>query len=92
MSLSAAAGSVTAPVAPGRLGVEVQPSQALAYLEQLGRWRDGRQAELDQLDQAALGGEARGLRAFARARRSEQDEDDQRRFPLSLDFLMSPSY
>lgn len=54
MSLSAAAGSVTAPVAPGRLGVEVQPSQALAYLEQLGRWRDGRQAELDQLDQAAL--------------------------------------
>lgn len=54
MSLSAAAGPVTAPPAPARMGVEVQPTEALAYLEQLGRWRDGRQAELDQLDQAAL--------------------------------------
>ena len=54
MSLSAAAGPVTAPAAPGRMGVEVPPTQAVTYLEQLGRWRDGRHAELDQLDQAAL--------------------------------------
>ena len=54
MSLSAAAGPVTAPAAPGRMGAEVQPTQALTYLEQLGQWRDGRRAELDQLDQAAL--------------------------------------
>ena len=40
--------------APSRMGVEVQPTQALTYLEQLGQWRDGRRAELDQLDQAAL--------------------------------------
>ena len=32
----------------------MQPTQALTYLEQLGQWRDGRRAELDQLDQAAL--------------------------------------
>ena len=54
MSLSAAAGPVTAPPAPGRMGVEVQPDQARVYLEHLGQWRDGRRAELDQLDQAAL--------------------------------------
>jgi hypothetical protein len=36
------------------MGVEVQPSQAMTYLAQLGQWRDGRRAELDQLDQAAL--------------------------------------
>ena len=54
MNLSAAAGPVTAPPAPGRMGVEVQPAQALAYLTELGQWRDGRRAELDQLDQAAL--------------------------------------
>ncbi|HZA72349.1 MAG TPA: hypothetical protein VE476_05490 [Propionibacteriaceae bacterium] len=54
MSLSAASGSVTAPAAPGRMGVELQPTQVLVYLEQLGQWCDGRQSELDQLDQAAL--------------------------------------
>lgn len=54
MSLAAPAGPVTAPDAPGRMGAEVSPQQALVYLEQLGRWRDGRHAELDQLDQAAL--------------------------------------
>ena len=54
MSLSAAAGPTIAPPAPGRMGVEVPPDQARVYLEQLGRWRDGRRAELDQLDQAAL--------------------------------------
>ena len=53
MSLSAAAGPVTA--RPHWAGwVEVVPTQALTYLEQLGQWRDGRRAELDQLDQAAL--------------------------------------
>ncbi|HWJ53576.1 MAG TPA: hypothetical protein VNT24_09420 [Propionibacteriaceae bacterium] len=54
MNLSAPAGPVTAPAAPGRMGVEVQPQQAMVYLEQLGQWRDARRAELDQLDQAAL--------------------------------------
>ena len=54
MSLSAAAGPVIAPPAPGRMGVEVPLDQARLYLEQLGQWRDGRRAELDQLDQAAL--------------------------------------
>jgi hypothetical protein len=54
VSLSAPAGPVTAPAAPGRMGVEVQPQQALVYLTELGQWRDARRAELDQLDQAAL--------------------------------------
>jgi hypothetical protein len=54
VNLSAAAGPVTAPAAPGRMGVEIQPSQAMTYLTQLGQWRAGRQAELDALDQAAL--------------------------------------
>jgi hypothetical protein len=54
VSLSAPAGPVTAPAAPGRMGVEVQPQQAQVYLAQLGQWRDARRAELDQLDQAAL--------------------------------------
>src|SRR3712207_9477563 len=51
---TAPAGPVTAPDAPGRMGVEVSAQQALVYLEQLGQWRDARRAELDQLDQAAL--------------------------------------
>ena len=54
MSLTAPAGQVTAPPAPGRMGVEVQPTEAMAYLDQLGRWRDERRTELDQLDEAAL--------------------------------------
>ncbi len=37
------------------MGVPVEPSAAMAYLDQLGRWRDTRRAELDQLDQVALG-------------------------------------
>jgi hypothetical protein len=36
------------------MGVELPPAQVQVYLEQLGQWRDGRQAELDRLDQAAL--------------------------------------
>ncbi len=54
MSLTAPAGQVTAPVAPGRMGTAVEPNAAMAYLEQLGRWRDERRTELDQLDEAAL--------------------------------------
>jgi hypothetical protein len=45
----------TAPAAPGRLGQPLVASDALHYLEALGTWRDARKAELDVLDQAALG-------------------------------------
>ncbi len=48
------AGAVHAPAAPGRIGVPIDPQAALVYLEALGRWRDDRQRELNQLDQAAL--------------------------------------
>jgi hypothetical protein len=48
------AGSAQAPVAPGRMGVAADPTALLAYLDQLGRWRDARRAELDELDRAAL--------------------------------------
>jgi hypothetical protein len=50
----AGGGSATAPVAPGRLGVPLEPAAALAYLTALGRWRDARRHELDELDRAAL--------------------------------------
>ncbi len=45
----------TAPAAPGRLGQPLVAEDALRYLEALGAWRDERKAELDALDQAALG-------------------------------------
>jgi hypothetical protein len=45
----------TAPTAPGRLGQPLVAREALHYLEALGTWRDERKAELDVLDQAALG-------------------------------------
>jgi hypothetical protein len=45
----------TAPPAPGQLGSPLDPTAAQTYLEALGRWRDERRRELDQLDQAALG-------------------------------------
>lgn len=48
------AASAQAPVAPGRLGVAAEPTALLAYLDELGRWRDARRSELDQLDRAAL--------------------------------------
>lgn len=48
------AGSAQAPDAPGRMGVAAEPAALLAYLDQLGQWRDARQTELDQLDRAAL--------------------------------------
>jgi hypothetical protein len=51
---SGAAGRATAPPAPGRLGAPLDPAAAAAYLDALGRWRDERKRELDQLDQAAL--------------------------------------
>lgn len=50
-----AGGSATAPTAPGRLGAPVDADAARSYLAALGRWRDDRRRELDQLDAAALG-------------------------------------
>lgn len=47
-------GVVVAPAAPGRLGVAAPADALRTYLVALGRWRDGRRAELDRLDQAAL--------------------------------------
>jgi hypothetical protein len=47
-------GRTTAPNAPGRLGAPLDPRAAAGYLEALGRWREDRKRELDQLDQAAL--------------------------------------
>ena len=51
----AKSGWTSAPVAPGRLGMPLETQAAMAYLDALGRWRDGRKRELDELDQAALG-------------------------------------
>ena len=51
--------AAVAPPAPGRIGQPVDPQEALTYLTDLGRWRDQRRAELDQLDQAALSAPAR---------------------------------
>jgi hypothetical protein len=36
------------------MGSAVEPSEAAAYLDGLGRWRDERRRELDELDRAAL--------------------------------------
>lgn len=47
--------STSAPAAPGRLGQPLVAAEALRYLEALGSWRDQRKAELDVLDEAALG-------------------------------------
>lgn len=47
-----------APPAPGRLGEPLPLSAAAKYVEALGRWRDARRMELDQLDRAALQGAA----------------------------------
>jgi hypothetical protein len=48
------ASAAQAPVAPGRMGTAAEPAALLSYLDQLGRWRDARRAELDELDRAAL--------------------------------------
>ena len=47
-------GVVVAPTAPGALGQPAAPDDVLAYLDELGRWRDARRRELDMLDEAAL--------------------------------------
>jgi hypothetical protein len=54
MSVVAPTGQVTAPVAPGRMGSTLDTQAAQVYLDELGRWRDGRRHELNELDQAAL--------------------------------------
>jgi hypothetical protein len=54
MNLAAPAGQALAPTAPGKMGTAVEPSQAAAYLDALGRWRDERHRELEELDRAAL--------------------------------------
>jgi len=54
MSVVAAAGHTTAPVAPGRMGSALELQAAQLYLDELGRWRDARRRELDELDKAAL--------------------------------------
>jgi len=46
--------TVVAPSAPGRPGQPVEPEVMLHFLADLGRWRDARRAELDELDAAAL--------------------------------------
>lgn len=46
---------LSAPAAPGRLGAPLETAPAAAYLDALGRWRDARRRELDELDAAALG-------------------------------------
>lgn len=43
-----------APPPPGKMGISIPPKELLSYLDALGRWRDQRKAELDELDQAAL--------------------------------------
>ncbi len=48
------AAPVIAPPAPGRIGTPLAAADAIGYLEALGRWRDARRRELDQLDRAAL--------------------------------------
>jgi hypothetical protein len=50
----ATGGRASAPSAPGRLGAALDPQAAAGYLDALGRWREDRKRELDQLDQAAL--------------------------------------
>ncbi|MCV2393045.1 hypothetical protein OEB99_01875 [Actinotalea sp. M2MS4P-6] len=45
---------ISAPAAPGRPGEPVEPGAMLAFLRDLGSWRDGRRHELDELDDAAL--------------------------------------
>jgi hypothetical protein len=48
------AAAVHAPTAPGRLGQAIPSDELLTFLDALRRWCEGRRAELDQLDRAAL--------------------------------------
>lgn len=50
----ARAGTITAPPAPGRIGVPLHPEQARRYLDGLHIWVDERRRELDLLDAAVL--------------------------------------
>jgi hypothetical protein len=54
MIVSTPAGQVSAPIAPGRMGSALETRAAQVYLDELGRWQDGRRRELDELDKAAL--------------------------------------
>lgn len=45
---------VTAPAAPGAMGQDIDANALLGYLDEMGRWRDARKAELEELDDAAL--------------------------------------
>jgi hypothetical protein len=54
MSVITPAGQVTAPVAPGQMGAALEARAAEVYVGELGRWRDARRRELDELDKAAL--------------------------------------
>ena len=55
MTGPATSGRASAPSAPGRLGMPLETQAAMVYIDALGRWRDERKRELDELDQAALG-------------------------------------
>ncbi len=46
--------SITAPDAPGRLGVPLDPAQAGRYISDLQAWIDARRSELDQIDQVVM--------------------------------------
>lgn len=46
--------TAVAPQPPGKMGSAVPAKEMLDYLDALGRWRDSRRAELDELDEAAL--------------------------------------
>ena len=52
--MATSAGLQSAPVAPGQMGSALEARAAQVYLDELGRWRDGRRHELDELDKAAL--------------------------------------
>ena len=54
MSVITPAGQLTAPVAPGQMGSTLDARAAEVYVGELGRWRDARRRELDELDKAAL--------------------------------------
>ena len=49
------AATAITPEPPGSMGSTISSEDALHYLEALGTWRDQRRAELDRLDEAALG-------------------------------------
>lgn len=65
------AATVTAPVAPGKLGDALEPAAIQTYLGELDTWIRVRRAELDELDRAAIdagrGGELTGDMSLALA-------------------------